>query len=69
VDRVGLSEVRGQGIAGVSRTGLSSQAALGGDDSVSSFFFYYLTIRDSLEHPIERQSMTHMCRPLRPIRH
>ena len=48
MDRVGLSEVSGQRIAGVSRTGLSSEAERGSDGRASC---YYVTMGDCFEHP------------------
>jgi len=65
VDRVVLSEVKSQVLAGVSRTGLSSQAGCGSDGIVS---FHYVTIGDLFEHRSKCQSVRHLCPAVRAVR-
>ena len=66
MDRVGLSEVIGQRIAGVSRTGLSAKTGRRSDVSASC---YCVTVGDRFEHPSKCQSVRHLCLTVRAIRH
>jgi hypothetical protein len=60
-----LSEVRGERIAGVSRTGLSSESGRGRDDSAS---WYYVTTWGRLEHPNKCRSVRQLCPTARATR-